>query len=79
MYDDGRKEVLWSRYIKMEFFTGLFILVLPAGTFCFFMDMVSSLHYFWGKAINLMILLYVYFGGVIVSAKLYNWKRENVG
>ena len=42
------------------------------------MNIVSKVNYALGMIINILILVYVYFGGVILSAKLYDWKLDNL-
>lgn len=79
LHDSGEIDYnLWFRYIRYEMFWGLLTLIIPAGITVLLMHIFSN----YCKAIELFIngvgLVYLYFGGVILSFKLYDWKIENI-
>ncbi len=69
---------LWFRYIRYELFWGLLILIIPAGITVLLMHIFSSYSEIIELFINIIGLVYLYFGGVILSFKLYDWKIENI-
>lgn len=79
LHSEGDRDyALWTQYIRRELFLGILTLILPCGLILFAMDIVSKSSYTLGIVINILILIYVYFGGVILSAKLYDWKAKNI-
>ena len=69
---------LWLRYIGFEVLYGFLILVLPIAVFNVLMSVVSEYDSTIELLINICEILYLYFGGVIFSRKLYDWKQKNI-
>ena len=69
---------LWFRYIRYEIFWGLLILIIPAGITVLLMNIFSKYNEAIELFINIIALVYLYFGGVILSFKLYDWQIENI-
>ena len=69
---------LWFQYIRYELFWGLLTCIIPAGVIVLLMHIFSN----YGGAIELFIniigLICLYFSGVILAFKLYDWKSENI-
>ena len=79
LHNSGERDYsLWFQYIRYELFWGLLTLIIPAGVIVLLMHIFSN----YGGAIELFIniigLVYLYFGGVILAFKLYDWKAENI-
>ena len=69
---------LWFRYIRFELFWGTLTLVIPAGIIVLLMHIFSNYSSTIELFINIIGLVYLYFGGVILSFKLYDWKIKNI-
>ena len=69
---------LWFRYIRYEIFWGLLTLIIPAGITVLLMHIFSNYNGAIELFINIIALVYLYFGGVILSFKLYDWQIENI-
>lgn len=65
---------LLYRYIGFELLWGSITLIVPAAI------IVSLMYIFpnYADLINILGLVYLYFGGVILSSKIYDWKIENI-
>lgn len=68
---------LWHRCMRTELFWGIITLIIPAAIIVLLMCIVSNYGYIWELSINIAGLIYLYFGGVFFSAKLYDWEQEN--
>lgn len=51
---------------------------IPAGIIVLLMHIFSNYNGVIELFINIIGLVYLYFGGVILSFKLYDWKVENI-
>ena len=69
---------LWFRYIRYELFWGLCTLIIPAGVIALLMYVLSNYSNAIELFINIIGLVYLYFGGVVLSFKVYDWKIENI-
>ena len=69
---------LWLRYIGFELLWGVITLFIPAGVIALLMYVFSAYNNEIELFINILGLVYLYFGGVILSYKLYDWKTENI-
>ena len=79
LHNSGERDYsLWFRYIRYELFWGLLTLFIPA---CFIVLLMHIFSDYCGAIelfINIIGLIYLYFGGVILAFKLYDWKAENI-
>lgn len=79
LHNSGERDYsLWFRYIRYELLWGLLTLIIPAGVIAFLILILSNYSSAIGHFINIMGLIYLYFGGVILSFKVYDWKFENI-
>ena len=77
----NEKEVdynLWFRYLRYEMLWGLLTLIIPTGVIVLLMHIFSSQSSAIELFINIAGLVYLYFGGVILSVKLYDWENVNI-
>lgn len=69
---------LWFRFNgKVLCLWGLGLMI-PICFMLFIFNVIQKINYFGGLGINIVILIYTFFCGVIISGKLYDWKRENI-
>ena len=69
---------LWFRYLRYELLWGLLTLIIPASVIVLFMHIFSNQSKAIELFVNIIGLVYLYFGGVILAYKLYDWKNENI-
>lgn len=69
---------LWFSYIKYEILWGFLTLIIPTAITVLLMHIFSDYSDAIELFINIIGLVYLYFGGVILSFKLYDWKIENI-
>jgi len=70
---------LWYRYMGFELLWGSITLFIPAGIIALLMHIFSKYSSALEFAINILGLIYLYFGGVILAYKLDDWKIKNLG
>ena len=79
LHNSGERDYsLWFRYIRYEIFWGLLTLIIPAGITVLLMHIFSNYSEVIELFINIIGLVYLYFGGVILAIKIYDWKTENI-
>lgn len=79
LHGDGKRDYnLWFRYIGIVILWGIITLIVPVGAILLLMHIAFKYNHVLGTAINIIGLMYVYFGGVIFSTKLYDWKLKNI-
>ena len=79
LHNNGVRDYeLWFRYIRYELFWALLTLIIPAGIIVLLMHIFSNYNVVIELFINIIGLVYLYFGGVILSFKLYDWKVKNI-
>lgn len=69
---------LWFHYIGTELLWGSITSIIPAGIFAMLMCIASNYSDTLKLIINVLGFVYLYFGGVILSAKLFDWKVKNI-
>ena len=77
----GSKKVdytLWYRYIGFELLWGCITLFMPAGVIAMLNYIFSAYSNVIELVINILGLIYLYFGGVILSFKLHDWRIKNI-
>lgn len=79
LHSSGERDYsLWFSYIKYELLWGLLTLIIPAGIVVLFMHIFSNYGGEIELFINIIGLVCLYFGGVILAIKLYDWKAEHI-
>ncbi len=76
--DRERDYGLWFRYIRFELFWGMLTFIIPAGIIVLLIHIFSNYSSAIELFINIVGLVYLYFGGVVLSFKLYDWKLKNI-
>ena len=79
MHNSGERDYsLWFSYIRYEILWGFLILIIPVAVTVLLMHIFSDHSEAIEFVINITGLVYLYFGGVILSFRLYDWKIENI-
>ena len=68
---------LWFEFLKKIFIWWVGLLMLPVGIAMIFLNKAMEVSYIFGNIYNILILVYVYIIGVVITRKLYNWKEAN--
>ena len=73
-----REYGLLLRYLGFELLWGMITLIIPAGVMVLIMHITAGYSSTIENIINVIGLIYLYFGGVIFASKLYGWKNKNI-
>lgn len=69
---------LWFSYLRYSVLWGIITLIIPAGVIVFLMHILSAYSAEARLFVNIAGLVYLYFGGVMLAFKLYDWKGKNL-
>ena len=73
-----RKLTLWLSLLGKVFIWWGGLIILPAIIALALLNKIIAFNYIIGNILNIVILLYIYFAGVYITKKLYNWKISNL-
>lgn len=69
---------LWTRFVGKNVVLFLGILMIPAGVLSSIMDSIQGKSVAITNLLDIIVLLYIYVAGVIITAKLDKWNKLNL-
>ena len=70
---------LWLSLLGKVFLWWVGIVMIPAGIASIFVEKVSAFNSMMGEIYNILILVYIYAAGLLITRKLYDWKTDKLG